>query len=170
MCNLIKRCSRCKKYKFKWSFNKNKSKKDGLQYQCRYCQHHYHNTKWYPKKKKHHIEQVRKNKQKRRRYNFKRVIKDYFSKGCIDCGEMDIKVLEFDHVRGTKKRVGKRGLEGVSYLIRHGYKWDTVKEEIEKCEVRCRNCHKKKTWNDNNYYEDMKEVVNYYGTKRKEAS
>ena len=74
---------------------------------------------------------VKRNKFKRRHNNFKRVLEDYFIKGCTDCGEKDIKVLEFDHVRGTKRRVGNKGSEGVSYLIRHGYKWKTVQEERE---------------------------------------
>ena len=48
----IKKCSRCNKYKFRWQYNKNRAKKDGLQYQCRPCQHEYHNKQWYPKNKK----------------------------------------------------------------------------------------------------------------------
>ena len=155
----IKRCSRCKKLKFRWSYNKCRTKKDGLQHQCRECQHDYHNKEWYPSRRKHHIKMVKRNKFKRRHYNFKKVIEEYFIKGCTDCGEKDVKVLEFDHVRGVKKRVGHKGLEGVSYLIRHGYKWDTVQTEIEKCEIRCRNCHKKKTWKENNYYSDMQELI-----------
>ena len=156
----VKKCSRCKKYKFKWKYNKNKAKKDGLQYQCRECQHDYHNQ----------IKMVKRNKFKRRHNNYKRVVEEYFVNGCIDCGEKDIQVLEFDHVRGVKKRVGYKGSEGVSYLIRHGYKWQTVKEEIEKCEIRCRNCHKKRTWKVNNYYSDMEEIVNNNGTNSKGAS
>ena len=161
----IKKCSRCNKYKFRWQYNKNRAKKDGLQYQCRPCQHDYHNKKWYPSKRKEHIKSVKLNKLKRRRYNYTKVIEEYFVKGCSDCGERDIQVLEFDHVRGIKRRVGNRGAEGVSYLIRHGYKWETVQEEIDKCEGRCRNCHKKKTWKEQGYYKDLTEITNKYGTK-----
>lgn len=167
---LVKKCSRCKKYKFKWKYNKNKVKKDGLQYQCRACQHDYHNKEWYPSMRNHQIKMVKRNKFKRRHNNYKRVVEEYFINGCIDCGEKDIQVLEFDHVRGVKKRVGYKGSEGVSYLIRHGYKWQTVKEEIEKCEIRCRNCHKKRTWKENNYYSDMEEIINNNGTNSKGAS
>lgn len=167
---LIKKCSRCKKYRFTWQYNKNKAKKDGLQYQCRPCQHDYHNKEWYPSRRNHQIKMVKRNKFKRRHDNYKKVVEEYFVNGCVDCGEKDIQVLEFDHVRGIKKRVGYKGSEGVSYLIRHGYKWETVQTEIDKCEVRCRNCHKKRTWKENNYYSDLEEIINNNGTNSKGAS
>ena len=57
-----------------------------------------------------------------------------------------------------KKRLGKR-TDGVSTLVRGGYSWLTIKKEIDKCEVRCRNCHKKKTWKEQNYFSDMKDFI-----------
>jgi L-lysine 2,3-aminomutase len=64
---------------------------------------------------------------------------------CLDCGETDPVVLEFDHVRGIKK-------SAVADLIRRNYSWSVVAEEIEKCEVRCANCHRLKTARDHNYW------------------
>lgn len=58
---------------------------------------------------------------------------------CVDCGNEDIRVLEFDHIRG-KKRLG------VAVMVNQGYTLDTIKSEISKCEVRCRNCHTIKTY------------------------
>jgi transcription elongation factor Elf1 len=60
---------------------------------------------------------------------------------CVDCGETDIVKLEFDHVRGTK-------INHISYMEANGVLWPKIKEEIAKCEVRCRNCHRKKTLKD----------------------
>jgi hypothetical protein len=57
---------------------------------------------------------------------------------CVDCGEKDIIVLEFDHVRGDKKY-------NVSNLIMQSYGLNTLITEIEKCEVRCANCHRRIT-------------------------
>ena len=55
----------------------------------------------------------------------------------MDCGESDILVLEFDH---TKKE--KDG--DISYMVwRRSLK--VIQEEITKCEVRCANCHRRKT-------------------------
>jgi Zn finger protein HypA/HybF involved in hydrogenase expression len=59
---------------------------------------------------------------------------------CVDCGETDIVVLEFDHI-GTKTAE-------VSALLTGGYSWDRILLEIEKCEVRCANCHRIKTSRD----------------------
>ena len=57
---------------------------------------------------------------------------------CVDCGEKDPVVLEFDHVRGVKEW-------NVSLLVRSNSSWKRVLEEIEKCEVVCANCHKRRT-------------------------
>ena len=53
---------------------------------------------------------------------------------CVDCGISDPLVLTFDHVRGTKKM-------DISQMVNQGYSIEALKEEIEKCEVRCGNCH-----------------------------
>ena len=53
---------------------------------------------------------------------------------CVDCGESDPIVLTFDHVRGTKKMA-------VSQMVNQGYRVTTLQVEIDKCEVRCHNCH-----------------------------
>lgn len=57
---------------------------------------------------------------------------------CVDCGNTDIEVLQFDHVGGQEKHFN------VANMIRR-HSWKRIKEEIEKCEVRCANCHTKKT-------------------------
>jgi hypothetical protein len=54
---------------------------------------------------------------------------------CVDCGEVDTRVLEFDHVRGRKSAA-------ISFLVRIGYPWQRIVKEIAKCEVRCANCHR----------------------------
>jgi hypothetical protein len=57
---------------------------------------------------------------------------------CVDCGQTDIRVLEFDHVRGKKS-------DNISRMLGVGYCWATIEAEIAKCEVRCVNCHRIKT-------------------------
>jgi len=52
--------------------------------------------------------------------------------GCRDCGNADIRVLEFDHVRGHKVR-------GIGEMVRRGCSVAALVEEIDKCELRCRN-------------------------------
>jgi hypothetical protein len=56
---------------------------------------------------------------------------------CIDCGENDPVVLEFDHIRGKKEcEITRMADSGVSIK--------KLDEEISKCEIRCANCHKKR--------------------------
>ena len=55
---------------------------------------------------------------------------------CVDCGETDPIVLEFDHLRDKKF--------GISTGIRNR-NWADVLDEIAKCEVVCANCHRRRT-------------------------
>jgi hypothetical protein len=56
---------------------------------------------------------------------------------CIDCGVNDPQVLEFDHV-GDKTRA-------VSDLVYREASLDRLRQEINQCEVRCANCHRRQT-------------------------
>ena len=55
---------------------------------------------------------------------------------CIDCGNADVRVLEFDHLRDKAFDVSAK-LSDCS--------WKTLLEEIEKCDVVCANCHRRRT-------------------------
>ncbi len=63
------------------------------------------------------------------------VLVDRLKHGCLNCGLQDIRVLEFDHVRGTK-------VDSISEIVRRGLSWAVLRAELAKCEVRCRNCHR----------------------------
>jgi hypothetical protein len=55
---------------------------------------------------------------------------------CVDCGETDPVVLEFDHLRDKDFNVGSKLAN---------YPWPVILNEIEKCEVVCANCHTRRT-------------------------
>lgn len=55
---------------------------------------------------------------------------------CVDCGETDPLVLEFDHLGGKEFNIS-RGLRNTS--------WQRLIDEIAKCEVVCANCHRRRT-------------------------
>ena len=57
---------------------------------------------------------------------------------CVDCGESDVLVLEFDHVRGVKRAA-------ISAMVRDLRPIDEIWTEVAKCDVRCANCHRRKT-------------------------
>ncbi len=63
---------------------------------------------------------------------------------CVDCGERDVVCLEFDHVSGEKVR-------NIANMIGE-YSWTTIEAEIAKCEVRCANCHRRKTAKQHGYW------------------
>lgn len=66
-------------------------------------------------------------------------------KQCVDCGERDPVVFEFDHVTGTKHFA-------ISQIIGSWQpNWQRVIEEIAKCEIRCVNCHRRKTARERGY-------------------
>lgn len=64
---------------------------------------------------------------------------------CVDCGERDPVVLEFDHVRGKKSY-------NVSAMIYLFTSWSSLSKEISKCDVRCANRHRRKTAQRHNSY------------------
>lgn len=58
---------------------------------------------------------------------------------CTDCGEGDPLVLEFDHVGEGNK------ITDISRMVSGGWSVPVIKDEIEKCEVCCANCHRRRT-------------------------
>jgi hypothetical protein len=66
-----------------------------------------------------------------------RLLIEYFeSHSCVDCGETDPVVLEFDHLRDKSFDVGRKLIHTT---------WKTILDEIAKCEVVCANCHRRRT-------------------------
>jgi len=57
---------------------------------------------------------------------------------CLDCGEPDWIVLEFDHVKGKK-----RG--NIGDMVNSPVGLKTLIKEMGKCEVVCANCHRRRT-------------------------
>lgn len=59
---------------------------------------------------------------------------------CVDCLESDPIVLEFDHREGTEK------VFNIADATSGRVSLDRIKEEVEKCDVRCANCHRRMTY------------------------
>lgn len=78
-------------------------------------------------------ERVKKYKEINRKY----IVEYLKSHPCVDCGEDDIIVLDFDHVRGTKKYNIADKISTMSL--------PSLMAEIDKCDVRCANCHRRVT-------------------------
>jgi hypothetical protein len=67
-------------------------------------------------------------------------------------------VLEFDHVRGVKK-------SDICKLANRPANLETLADEIEKCDVRCANCHRRRTVKELKWFRH-----GIPGTKGREAS
>lgn len=92
---------------------------------------------WYPKNKKKHIGYQ--SNLKKKIFEF---VKDFKRKSkCFDCnflGKIYPEVLDFDHVKGVKKFE-------LSSFHNHTNSMKRVREEINKCEIVCANCHRIRT-------------------------
>jgi len=69
--------------------------------------------------------------------NFAHILDVLRRNPCVDCGERDTLVLEFDHV-GAKRAE-------VTQLAWHGCSLATIDKEVRECEIRCANCHRRMT-------------------------
>lgn len=140
-------CSVCKEEKEKLEFNKNSSRKDRLQTLCKKCSR--------LKSKKFYYKNVDLHKKNVYKYKLKKIIEnqqfifDYKkSKGCIDCKENDPSCLDFDHIIKPKTNL-------ISRMVASCVSIKSILNEIEKCVIRCANCHRKKTSKDFNWYKNL---------------
>ena len=127
-----KRCSTCGEVKPLEEFNKLKKAKDGRQWNCRDCNKANHYKDW-----DRHMAQIRARRARRIAENRVWLIEYLEVHPCVDCGEADIVVLEFDHLRDKHSNVSR--------LVLGGFEWAKVVAEIAKCEVVCANCHTRRT-------------------------
>lgn len=138
------RCVHCKHLKDKDDFSWSNKDKNIRNNRCKECQKAY-STAHYKKNKNNYLD-----KQRRDRDRNKKFICDYLKiHPCVDCNESDIIVLQFDHKNPNDK---KDASEGISRGITDKWSIKRLKEEIEKCDVRCANCHIKRHAKENSNY------------------
>jgi hypothetical protein len=140
----MKKCCICQIQKELSEFNKNKSRRDGLNTVCRECSQK-RSRQYYSENKDKHKKVTRVNGDKARRKAQSFLLDHVKQNPCVDCGETNPTVLEFDHVRGKKIRC-------IGDMIRRGNSLTLIKEELSKCEVRCANCHKIRTAKVQNWF------------------
>ncbi len=133
----------CKELKLENEFNKNSHKKDGLQDICRLC-NKTRAKRYYKENQSYHRNQVNLRKRKLIKQNQEKMWGFLLKSSCVDCGNNNPLVLEFDHFRDKEN--------GVCQLLCGGSSWERVLKEIEKCEIRCANCHNIKTHREKNTY------------------
>lgn len=124
---MTKYCSACKTIKDIDDFARYARRPDGRQTQCRSCKSNTDKLYYF-----NNLESINATKSKRIKKN-QVLLAQYLEKNpCVDCGERDILVLEFDHRDGSP-------VNRVTTIITSS--WNSILKEIEKCDVRCSNCH-----------------------------
>lgn len=124
----MKQRAQCRQSKDRTEFNRSAKNRDGLHSYCRDCQKAH-----YRMNAARHGANVRRTTTARLS-RMREILVMTMVTGCVDCGNTNIRVLEFDHVRGDK-------IESIGQMVRRGRAISLIKSEISKCEVRCRNCH-----------------------------
>lgn len=137
----MRKCVKCKERLALDAFSWKNQKKGWRHSWCRECQKVY--------RKQHYLDnkdrcksQTAAGKAQRAAAAKKYVWQYLLAHPCVDCGESDPVVLEFDHQDPSTKDYN------VSAMVSGSYTLETVKREISKCDVRCANCHRRKTAHD----------------------
>lgn len=138
MCSLysVKTCSRCGVTNPLDSFPPVRRGKPKLQSWCRACFAE-NNARYYQENREAQKARLLHNSAERQHENEAKMIEYLLAHPCVDCGETDIIVLEFDHLRDKTKNV--------SALLRGTNSWSRIEAEINKCVVRCANRHRRET-------------------------
>jgi hypothetical protein len=132
----MRACTKCGEIKPLEAFPPVRRGEPKLQTWCRDCFAAY-GVEYYRKNREAQKARLLRNTFARRADNRMRAIDYLRAHPCVDCGETDIVVLQFDHLRDKKADVTR--------LINSGATWAAIEREIAKCEIRCANCHRLET-------------------------
>jgi len=129
----IRNCTQCHLPKVLEDFNFAISAEGKLEAECRECKKKRYADNPEPQKQ---AASARRDINRRMLQNF---VFDYLLEHpCVDCGEADLDLLDFDHVRGEKRNI-------ISRMVNNNVSIETLRSEIDKCDIRCANCHRKRT-------------------------
>ena len=150
MCSKV--CPTCKQDLPIESFEFKDKEKTRRSSWCRKCTAEYKRKHYLERREKYVSASVIRNNQ--RRAELRKIVFGYLADhNCVDCGEADPIVLDFDHLDPDTK------VESISRLITNFAKPDVLRAEMEKCEVRCANCHRRRHAKQSSWYAYMNDVV-----------
>jgi hypothetical protein len=131
------RCSMCRRYKPIRDFSFSDMARGTLNSNCRTC-HAAYRRAHYLANKSDYIRRAMAQVRRRREQNRREILAYLAAHPCVDCGNSNAVVLEFDHrdPAGKEWDVGRM-------IVR--MRWPRVLAEIGKCDVRCVNCHRRRT-------------------------
>jgi len=131
----LRRCGECGGFKpldqFTWR-RRHRGQRDNL---CRPCRAAY-KQRHYGANRQRYVAQARERKRALALVRTNYLLAWFDDHPCTDCGETDALVLEFDHLRDKRFDIGA----ALPYR-----NWQSILDEIKKCEVVCANCHRRRT-------------------------
>ena len=139
----MRKCIRCTQWKDESEFNIRDQKRGYLQSVCKTCQQEQGRERYSNDPK--NVKEINRASRWRAREDARRFIYEYLTgRTCADCGESDITVLTFDHVRGEKKM-------NIADMVSQGSSLKAISQELEKTDIVCFNCHMKREWRKRGY-------------------
>lgn len=129
----MKQCSKCRSLKPFAEFSKRSSTADGLQTMCKTCFKENWNV-WYEGNKDREIARAIENNKKRIKTNRVKLLKLLMDNPCA-CGESNPLYLQFHHRDPTDKE------HNIATMVAESYGWETVLQEVAKCDILCVKCH-----------------------------
>jgi hypothetical protein len=133
---MMKYCYACKQDNPLAQFAVNRSRADGHDNMCRDCKKAYNASYYRATKERHNPKRAERRAQIKTEAR-KKVYQYLKEHPCVDCGETDIVVLDFDHQRDK--------VQEICDMIAGACSWPRILAEIEKCEVVCANDHRRRT-------------------------
>ena len=146
----IRTCRVCGETKPFFDFPFRSLRRQTRQWICLLCQREYTGA-WYSRNRKRQITKAKERSHHATAQLKNRVLAYLLDHPCVDCGECDPKVLDFDHIRDKKANV--------STLVQSGVTWESLSNEIARCEVRCANCHRRRTARNGRYYRTLATIA-----------
>ena len=134
----MKTCRRCGYTLDVSEFNFKDRARGRLQVYCKRCSRQYVQDHYW-RNKPYYVRKAMARNGVHRRDLFDRLLAYFRSHPCVDCGESDPVVLDFDHVDAASKSWN------IADKVADGWAWRTIQAEIAKCVVRCANCHRRRT-------------------------
>jgi hypothetical protein len=131
----MRRCGRCGIEKPLSEFAWHRRAEGRRQHHCRTCQAEYRRAHYLANRER-YIARARQRKTELWAERTEKLLAYFAEHPCADCGETDPVVLEFDHLRDKNFNIGQKLTN---------YPWSAIVAEIEKCEVVCANCHRRRT-------------------------
>lgn len=136
-------CTECKLLK---PFNQFDIKRGKPRSNCKACVSRY-TKQHYIRNKAYYLKKATTNRRKARE-RLRKFLYDYYnSHACVDCGESDPIVLEFDHIKEKYSNIARMANRALSLK--------RIEVEISKCEVVCANCHRRRTARQFHWYKEL---------------